>query len=46
MSIFANSETNFVLLQIMFPSVSTIINGNGEYIKLFFAAELTFKVKS
>ena len=45
-SIFANSDTNFVLLHTMFPSVSTIINGIGEYIKLFFAAEFTFSVKS
>ena len=45
-SIFANSDTNFVLLHTMFPSVSTIINGIGEYIKLFFAAEFTFSVRS
>ena len=43
---FANSDTNFVLLQTIFPSVSTIINGIGEYIKLFFAAEFTFNVRS
>ena len=43
---FANSVTNFELLQITFPSVPNIINGNGEFISVFFAAESTVNVRS
>ena len=46
MSIFANSDTNLELLQITFPVVSNITSGNGEFIKLVFAAESNVSVKS
>ena len=39
---FANSETNLALLHTMFPSVSSITSGKGEFIKLVFAAVSTF----
>ena len=46
MSIFANSDTNLELLHITFPVVSNITSGNGEFIKLVFAAESTVIVRS
>ena len=42
----SNSDANFELFHTTFPSVSNIINGNGEFIKLVFAAESTVSVKS
>jgi len=45
-SISSNSVANFELFHTTFPSVSNIINGNGEFIKLVFAAESTVSVKS
>ena len=45
-SILANSDTNFELFHTTFPSVSIIISGNGEFIKLVLAAESTVSVKS
>ena len=45
-SIFANSDINLELLHTTFPSVSKIIRGNGEFIRLVFAAESTVIVKS
>ena len=42
----SNSLLNFSLLQIIFPFISIIINGNGEFINVVFAALLTFNVKS
>ena len=45
-STFANSDENFELFHIILPFVSNIIKGNGEFIKLVFAAESTVKVSS
>ena len=42
----SNSVTNFSLFQIIFPFVSTIASGNGEFIKVVFAVVFTFNVKS
>ena len=46
MSTFTNSDTNLELFHTTLPSVSKIINGNGELIKLVLAAESTVNVKS
>ena len=46
MSISSNSVANFELFHTTFPSVSNMISGNGEFIKLVFAAESTVSVKS
>ena len=45
-STFINSLTNVLLLHITFPFVSAIIRGNGEFIKVVFAALSPLKVKS
>ena len=39
-STFSNSLTNLELFHVMFPSVSNIISGNGEFINVFFAAKI------
>ena len=46
MSIFANSWINFELFQITFPLVSAITSGNGEFIRVLFAAVSTVSVRS
>ena len=46
MSTFANSCMNFELFQIIFPSVSIITSGNGEFINVLLAAVSTVSVKS
>ena len=42
----SNSLTNFSLFQIMFPFVSIIASGNGEFIKVVLAVVFTFIVRS